>query len=36
VKLDVLDDVGHFQMGGYVAALRRAADWVAARWASGH
>jgi predicted peptidase len=36
VKLDVLDGVGHFQMGGYVAALRRAADWVTARWRSGN
>jgi predicted peptidase len=32
VKFEALDGLGHFDMGGYVPALRRAAGWVADRW----
>ncbi|MQA29192.1 MAG: hypothetical protein GEU82_05040 [Luteitalea sp.] len=32
VRFEELSGVGHYQMGGYVDALRRAGQWVAARW----
>lgn len=32
VRFEALDGVGHFQMGGYIDALRRAGQWVAERW----
>lgn len=32
VKFDALQGVGHFDMGGYVDAFRRAGRWVAERW----
>jgi predicted peptidase len=32
VEFLALDGVGHYQMGGYIQALQRAAAWVGARW----
>jgi predicted peptidase len=32
VRFDALRDVGHFQMGGYIDALRRAGRWVTDQW----
>jgi predicted peptidase len=32
VKFEELSGVGHYQMGGYVDALRRAVRWIAERW----
>lgn len=32
VHFEALDNIGHFQMGGYVETLRRAGRWVAERW----
>ncbi len=32
VRFEALDGVGHFQMGGYIEALRRAGQWVNERW----
>jgi predicted peptidase len=32
VRFEALEGVGHFQMGGYIEALRRAGGWVAERW----
>lgn len=32
IEFESLDGVTHFQMGGYVDALRRAGRWVADRW----
>jgi predicted peptidase len=34
IRFEALDDIGHFQMGGYVDALERAGRWVAERWKS--
>lgn len=33
VTFDPLAEVGHYQMGGYLPALRRGARWVIERWA---
>ena len=33
VSFDPLAGVGHFQMGGYLLALRRGGRWVSERWA---
>jgi len=33
VTFDPLAGVGHYQMGGYLPALRRGASWVSERWA---
>jgi len=33
VTFDPLAGVGHYQMGGYLPALRRGARWVSERWA---
>jgi predicted esterase len=32
VQFEALDEVTHFDMAGYVDALRRAGRWVAGRW----
>jgi predicted peptidase len=32
VKFEALPDLTHFDMRGYVPALRRAVDWIAERW----
>ncbi len=32
VQFDAVEDLGHFQMGGYVPALKRAVRWVTERW----
>jgi predicted peptidase len=32
VKFEALEGLGHFDMGGYSAALRRAGSWVVERW----
>jgi predicted esterase len=32
VKFEALEGLGHFDMGGYSPALRRAGSWVAERW----
>jgi predicted peptidase len=32
VRFEALRDLGHFDMGGYVDALRRAGRWIAERW----
>lgn len=32
VKFEAVADLGHFQMGGYVPALKRAVGWVVERW----
>lgn len=32
VRFEALRGVGHFQMGGYVDALRRAGRWITERW----
>ena len=32
VKFEALSDPTHFEMGAYAPALRRAMQWVAARW----
>lgn len=32
IKFEALFDLGHFEMAGYVDALRRGARWVAERW----
>jgi predicted peptidase len=32
VRFEELSGVGHYEMGGYVDALRRAVRWVADRW----
>jgi hypothetical protein len=32
VKFEALSDPTHFEMGAYVPALRRAMQWVSARW----
>ena len=32
VRFEALRDPGHFEMGGYVDALRRAGRWIAERW----
>jgi len=34
VKFDAVDDLGHYQMAGYVPALKRGVAWVLERWAS--
>jgi len=34
IKFEALQDIGHFQMGGYVESLRRAGRWVAEQWKS--
>lgn len=36
VFFDALDTPTHFQMTAYVPALRRAVEWVAARWSARH
>jgi predicted peptidase len=33
VKFEALEGFGHFDMGGYLPALRRAGSWVAEHWA---
>jgi predicted peptidase len=33
VRFEALDDIGHFQMGGYIDALSRAGRWMSDRWA---
>lgn len=32
VELELLDGIGHFQMGAYVEPLKRAARWVSDQW----
>ena len=32
IRFEALDNIGHYEMGGYVDSLRRAARWVADRW----
>jgi predicted peptidase len=32
IKFEWLQDIGHFEMGGYVETLRRAGRWVEERW----
>jgi hypothetical protein len=32
VSFEALDGIGHFQMGGYIEALRRAGRWISDRW----
>ena len=32
VRFAALRDLGHFEMGGHVDALRRAGRWIAERW----
>jgi pimeloyl-ACP methyl ester carboxylesterase len=32
IRFDALLDLGHYDMVGYVDALRRGARWVAERW----
>lgn len=32
VRLEALDGIGHYEMGGYVEALARAGRWVMERW----
>ena len=32
VRFEALSGVGHYQMGGYIDALKRAGRWVAERW----
>jgi predicted peptidase len=32
VRFEALRDLGHFEMGGYVDALKRAGRWIAERW----
>jgi predicted peptidase len=32
VRFEALRDLGHFEMGGYVDALRRGGRWIAERW----
>ena len=32
VRFEALQDLGHYDMGGYVDALRRAGQWIAERW----
>ncbi len=32
LQFEELRGVGHFEMGGYIDALRRAGDWIVARW----
>jgi pimeloyl-ACP methyl ester carboxylesterase len=33
VHFEALDDVSHYELSAYTEALRRAAGWIAARWA---
>jgi predicted peptidase len=33
IRFEELQGVGHFSMGGYIDALRRAGRWVEERWA---
>ena len=33
LKFEALEGLGHFEMGGYINAIRRAGQWVAERWA---
>jgi predicted peptidase len=33
VHFDALDDISHYELSAYTEALRRAAGWIAARWA---
>lgn len=35
VTFEALEGLGHFEMGGYVPALRRAGRWVGERWGDG-
>jgi predicted peptidase len=35
VRFEAVTGVGHFQMGGYVEALRRAGAWVSETWSAG-
>ena len=32
IRFDALEDLGHYEMGGYVEPLRRAGRWVSDRW----
>ena len=32
IRFEALENVGHYEMGGYIESLRRAARWVADRW----
>jgi predicted peptidase len=32
VKFEALQGLGHYEMGGYVDAIRRAGRWVVERW----
>jgi len=32
VRFEELSGIGHYEMGGYVDALRRAVTWIEARW----
>jgi predicted peptidase len=34
VRFEALDEIGHFQMGGYIDALRRAGRWISERWSN--
>jgi predicted peptidase len=35
VRFDALAGVGHYEMGGYLAALQRGGRWLSERWARG-
>ncbi len=32
IRFEALENIGHFEMGGYVESLRRASRWIAERW----
>ena len=32
IRFEALDGLSHYQMGGYVSAIRRAGQWIAERW----
>jgi len=32
IRFEALENIGHYEMGGYVDSLRRAGRWVAERW----
>jgi predicted peptidase len=32
VRFEALEGIGHYQMGGYLDALRRAGNWIIERW----
>lgn len=32
IRFEALQDIGHYEMGGYIESLRRASRWVSERW----